>query len=66
MGLLEIFCLGAGLVLGVILGLHSSQSDHAAVFGAAVGAFVGLGVSMAIRQVSYRFFGYRRSKDDHD
>lgn len=65
MGLLEILCLVAGLGLGTIVCLHS-QNDHTVIVGAMVGAFVGLGVSMVIRQVSYRLFGYRRSKDDHE
>lgn len=62
MGLLEIFCIAVGLVLGSAICVRNSSSENGTIFGAAIGAFVGLGVATGIRQISYRLFGYR-SKD---
>lgn len=64
MGILEITCIAVGLILGSSLYLRSNANESGVILGAGIGAFIGWGAAIFLRQISYRFFGYRKAKDD--
>lgn len=66
MGLLEVVCIIAGVVIGSFLWLHSAGNDSGVAFGAAGGAMLALGIAFLIRRISYALFGYKRAKDSRD